>query len=176
MKDATSVAYIYSFAGEYLEDFQLPGIGSMSGMRGNKDDDEAFYSYTSFTFPSAVYKFDMATNTSEVYTRSEIDFDADAYETKQVFYTSKDGTSVPMFLVYKKGLKMNGNNPTYLYGYGGFNIPLTPGFSLGRLILLENGFVFAMANLRGGGEYGEEWHEAGIKLNSQKTTTYKSCH
>jgi len=167
MKDATSVAYIYSYEGEYLEDLQLPGIGSMSGMRGKKEDDEAFYSYTSFTFPSAVYKFDMATNTSEVYTRSEIDFDVDAYETKQVFYTSKDGTRVPMFLVYKKGLKMNSNNPTYLYGYGGFNIPLTPGFSLGRLILLENGFVFAMANLRGGGEYGEEWHEAGIKMKKQ---------
>lgn len=167
MKDATSVAYILDYEGNYLDDLQLPGIGSMSGMRGKKDDNEAFYSFTSFTFPSAVYKFDMATNTSEVYTRSEIDFDVDAYETKQVFYTSKDGTKVPMFLVYKKGLELNGNNPTYLYGYGGFNISLTPSFSLGRLVLLENGFVFAMANLRGGGEYGEEWHEAGTKLKKQ---------
>ncbi|MCD4698196.1 MAG: prolyl oligopeptidase family serine peptidase [Bacteroidales bacterium] len=167
MKDATSVAYIYDYEGNYLENLQLPGIGSMSGMRGKKDDNEAFYSFTSFTFPSAVYKFDMETNTSEVYTQSEIDFNVDAYETKQVFYTSKDGTKVPMFIVHKKGMKMNGKNPTYLYGYGGFNISLTPSFSITRLILLENGFVFAMANLRGGGEYGEEWHEGGTKLNKQ---------
>jgi prolyl oligopeptidase len=167
MKDATSVAYIYDFEGKLVDDFQLPGIGSMSGLSGTKDDNEAFYSFTSFTFPSTVYKFDMATNTSEVYTRSEIDFDVDAYETKQVFYTSKDGTKVPMFLVYKKGLELNGNNPAYLYGYGGFNVSLTPGFSIGRLVLLENGFVFAMANLRGGGEYGEDWHEAGTKMQKQ---------
>jgi prolyl oligopeptidase len=167
MKDATSVAYIYDFDGSYLEELQLPGIGSMSGIRGKKEENIAFYSFTSFTFPSAVYKFDMATNTSEVYTRSEIDFDPDAYETRQVFYESKDGTKVPMFIVHKKGLKLNGKNPTYLYGYGGFNISLTPSFSIGRLILLENGFVFAMTNLRGGGEYGEEWHDAGIKMNKQ---------
>ncbi len=167
MKDATSVAYIYDFEGNFVDDFQLPGIGSMSGLSGKKDDNEAFYSFTSFTFPSTVYRFDMAANTSEVYTRSEIDFDVDAYETTQVFYPSKDGTKIPMFLVHKKGLERNGKNPVYLYGYGGFNISLTPGFSIGRLVLLENGFVFAMANLRGGGEYGEEWHDAGTKLNKQ---------
>ncbi len=106
----------------------------MSGLSGEKDENIAFYSYTSFTFPSTVYKYDISTNTSEVYTKSEIDFDVNAYETKQVFYTSKDGTKVPMFLVHKKGLKLDGTNPTYLYGYGGFNVSLTPGFSITRLI------------------------------------------
>ncbi|RLD58327.1 MAG: S9 family peptidase, partial [Bacteroidetes bacterium] len=167
MKDASSKAYIYNMEGGFIEELPLPGIGSMSGMRGKKDEDIAFYSFTSFTFPATVYKFDMGSKTSEVYRGSEIDFDTKAYETKQVFYKSKDGTKVPMFLVYKKGLKLDGNNPTYLYGYGGFNISLTPGFSLTRLVLIENGFVFAMANLRGGGEYGEEWHEAGTKLKKQ---------
>ncbi|MCB0806260.1 MAG: S9 family peptidase, partial [Bacteroidales bacterium] len=167
MKNATSVAYINDYDGNYIEDLELPGIGSVSGISGKKDEDLAFYAFTSFTFPSAVYKYDIATNTSEVYTRSEIDFDVDKYETKQVFYTSKDGTKVSMFIVHKKGLEMDGNNPTYLYGYGGFNISLTPSFSITRLVLLENGFVFAMPNLRGGGEYGEEWHEGGIKMHKQ---------
>ncbi|MEZ5083811.1 MAG: prolyl oligopeptidase family serine peptidase, partial [Bacteroidales bacterium] len=167
MKDAASVAYLYDYEGNFIDNLHLPTIGSMSGMSGKKDDNEAFYSFTSFTFPSAVYKYNIETNTSEVYTRSEIDFDVDAYETKQVFYTSKDGTKVPMFIVHEKGLPMNGKNPTYLYGYGGFNISLTPSFSITRLVLLENGFVFAMPNLRGGGEYGEEWHEGGIKMSKQ---------
>lgn len=167
MKNATSVAFIYDFEGNYLKDLQLPGIGSLSGIRGKKDENVAFYSFTSFTFPSTVFKYNIADNSSEVYTRSEIDFDIDNYETKQVFYKSKDGTDVSMFLVHKKGLKMNGKNPTYLYGYGGFNISLTPSFSITRLVLLENGFVFAMPNLRGGGEYGEEWHEGGIKMQKQ---------
>ncbi|MCB0821871.1 MAG: S9 family peptidase [Bacteroidales bacterium] len=167
MKNATSVAFIYDYEGNYVEDLQLPGIGSMSGISGKKGEDLAFYSFTSFTFPSTVYKYSIANNSSEVYTRSEIDFDIDNYETQQVFYKSKDGTEVSMFIVHKKGLKMNGKNPTYLYGYGGFNISLTPGFSITRLVLLENGFVFAMPNLRGGGEYGEEWHEGGTKTNKQ---------
>ena len=167
MKDAASVAYLYDYEGNFIDNLHLPTIGTMSGMSGKKDDNEAFYSFTSFTFPSAVYKYNIESNTSEVYTRSEIDFDVDAYETKQVFYSSKDGTKVPMFIVHKKGLNMNGKNPTYLYGYGGFNISLTPSFSITRLVLLENGFVFAMPNLRGGGEYGEDWHEAGIKMKKQ---------
>ncbi|MBN2174303.1 MAG: S9 family peptidase [Bacteroidales bacterium] len=167
IKDATSVAYIYDFEGKYLEELLLPGIGSLSGIRGKKDENEAFYAFASFTFPSTVYKYDIATNTSEIYRTSDIDFDPDAYETQQVFYESKDGTKIPMFLVYKKGIHLDGKNPTYLYGYGGFNISLTPSFSIGRLVLLENGFVFAMVNLRGGGEYGEEWHEAGTKMNKQ---------
>lgn len=167
MKDATSVAYLYDYEGNFLADFSLPGIGSMSGIRGKKEDTEAFYSFTSFTFPSTIYKYDAVNNTSEVYRKSEIDFDVDAYETNQVFYKSKDGTKVPMFLVYKKGLKLDGNNPVYLYGYGGFNVSLTPRFRITSLVLLENGFIYAMPNLRGGGEYGEEWHEAGMKLNRQ---------
>jgi prolyl oligopeptidase len=137
MKDATSVAYLYDYDGNFLENFSLPGIGSMSGIRGKKEDTEAFYSFTSFTFPSTIYKYDAVNNTSEVYRSSEIDFEVDAYETNQVFYESKDGTKVPMFLVYKKGLKLDGNNPVYLYGYGGFNVSLTPRFRITSLVLLE---------------------------------------
>ncbi len=167
MKDATSVAYLYDYEGNLLADFSLPGIGSMSGIYGKKDDTEAFYSFTSFTFPSTIYKYNAINNTSEVYKKSEIDFDVNAYETKQVFYESKDGTKVPMFIVHKKGLKMDGNNPVYLYGYGGFNVSLTPRFRITSLVLLENGFVYAMPNLRGGGEYGQEWHDGGKQMNRQ---------
>ncbi|MBN1340503.1 MAG: S9 family peptidase [Bacteroidales bacterium] len=167
MKDATSKAYIYDLKGSYLDELALPGIGSVGGFSGKKDENLAFFSFTSFTFPSTVYKYDVISNTSEVYTSPEIDFDVSAYETKQVFYASKDGTKVPMFIVHRKGMKLNGKNPCYLYGYGGFNISLTPNFSVARLALLENGFVFAVANLRGGGEYGEEWHEGGMKMNKQ---------
>lgn len=167
MKNATSVAYVYNYEGNLLNELQLPGIGTFSGISGNKDETLGFYSFTSFTFPSTVYKYDIAANTSEVYYRSEIDFNVDDYETTQVVYKSKDNTEVSMFLVHKKGLKKDGKNPAYLYGYGGFNISLTPAFSLSRLILLENGFVFAMPNLRGGGEYGKEWHEAGTKMQKQ---------
>ncbi len=167
MHDAASKAYIYDYNGKMIEELSLPGIGSMSGMSGKKDEDMAFYSFTSFTFPSTIFKYDILKNRSQVYRKSEIDFDGDKYETKQVFYKSKDGTKVPMFIVHKKGLKLNGENPAYLYGYGGFNISLTPSFSLTRLILLENNFVVAIANLRGGGEYGEEWHKAGTKLQKQ---------
>lgn len=167
MKDATSVAYIYDYEGNHVADFSLPGIGSLAGISGKKEDNIAFYTFTSFTFPSTIYKYDVAGNTSAIFRKPEIDFDVDAYETKQVFYTSKDGTKVPMFIVHKKGLKLNGENPTMLYGYGGFNVSLTPNFSITRLVLLENGFVYAMPNLRGGGEYGEEWHEAGTKMKKQ---------
>jgi prolyl oligopeptidase len=167
MKDAVSVAFIYDYEGNNPGDLSLPGIGTLAGISGKKEDNIAFYTFTSFTFPSTIYKYDVAKNTSEIFIQPDIDFDMNAYETKQVFYTSKDGTKVPMFLVYKKGMTMNGKNPTYLYGYGGFNISMTPGFSITRLVLLENGFVYAMACLRGGGEYGEDWHEAGTKLKKQ---------
>jgi len=167
MKDAVSKAHVYDYNGNYLADLSLPGIGSLSGISGKKEDNIAFFTFTSFTFPTTIYKYDVASNTSEVFKRSEIDFDVDAYETKQVFFASKDGVKIPMFLVYKKGIEMNGKNPVYLYGYGGFNISMTPGFSITRLVLLENGFVYAMACLRGGGEYGEDWHEAGTKMNKQ---------
>ena len=167
MQDATSRAFLYDYAGNLLDEVNLPGIGTMSGFSGKKEDSTAFYTFTSFTFPSTIFKFDVAANESEVYRASEIDFDTDAYETKQVFYTSKDGTRIPMFITHKKGLKLNGKNPTLLYGYGGFDVSLTPSFSISRLIFLENGGIYALANIRGGGEYGKEWHEAGIKLNRQ---------
>ena len=167
MHDAASKAYIYEYDGKQIGELSLPGIGSMGGLSGKKDEDMAFYSFTSFTFPSTIYKYDISKNKSEVFRKSEIDFDGSRYETKQVFYESKDGTKVPMFIIHKKGLKLNGKNPAYLYGYGGFNISLTPSFSLTRLVLLENNFVVAIANLRGGGEYGEEWHKAGMKMHKQ---------
>jgi len=161
MKDAYSQAFIYDMEGRKIADLNLPGIGTLSGFNGEKDENIAFYGFTSFTFPSTIYKYNIAENKSEIYREAQIDFDASKYETKQVFYQSKDGTKVPMFIVHKKGLEFNGKNPTLLYGYGGFNVSLTPGFSTTRILLLEQGGVFAMPNIRGGGEYGEEWHLAG---------------
>jgi len=167
MKDAFSKAYIYDMNGEMVSELALPGIGTLAGFNGEKDENTAFYGFTSFTFPSTVYKYNIETNKSEVYTESEIDFNTSGYTTKQVFYASKDGTKVPMFLVHKKGLEMIGKNPVLLYGYGGFNISMTPYFSIVRLIILENGGIFALPNIRGGGEYGEDWHDAGTKLMKQ---------
>ncbi len=167
MKDAASIAYIYNMDGNKIGDLNLPGIGTMSGFNGEKDENIAFYGFTSFTFPSTIFKYDISQNQSTIYRAPQIDFDDTKYETKQVFYESKDGTKVPMFIVHKKGLEMNGKNPTLLYGYGGFNISLTPGFSITRLLLLEQGGVFAMPNLRGGGEYGEDWHMAGTLERKQ---------
>jgi len=167
MKDATSHAYVTDLTGKLLNEIALPGIGTLAGFNSKKDDPVAFYSFTSFTFPSTIYRYHINTNKSEVLFESELDFDADSYISKQVFYTSKDGTKIPMFLVYRSDLKLDGTNPVYLYGYGGFNVSLTPSFSASRLVFLENGGIFAMANLRGGGEYGEEWHDAGTKLRKQ---------
>ena len=167
LKDVTTKAYIYSLSGTLENEVKFPGIGTASGMSGKKNENIAFYSFTSFTYPAAIFKFEIKENKSTMYHNSEIDFKADDYETKQIFYTSKDGTKVPMFLVYKKGIVLNGKNPTLLYGYGGFNISLTPSFSLSRLVFLENGGVYALANIRGGGEYGEDWHAAGTKLKKQ---------
>jgi prolyl oligopeptidase len=167
MKDASSRAFIYDMEGKKTADLNLPGIGTLSGLNGHKDDNIAFYGFTSFTFPSTIYKYDIEKNESSIYRDPQVDFDASLYETKQIFYESKDGTKVPMFIVHKKGLEMNGKNPTLLYGYGGFNASMTPGFSTSRLILLEQGGIFAMANLRGGGEYGEDWHLAGTKERKQ---------
>jgi len=167
MKDAYSQAFIYDLTGNKVGDLNLPGIGTMAGFNGQKDDNIAFYGFTSFTYPTTIYKYDIASNESTVYRAPEIDIDPAAYETKQVFYESKDGTKVPMFIVHKRGIRMDGKNPTLLYGYGGFNVSLTPGFSATRLILLEQGGIFAMANLRGGGEYGKEWHESGTKERKQ---------
>lgn len=167
MHNAASQAFVFNLYGKLIHEVKFPGLGSVGGFTGDKNSNIAFYSFTSFTFPNVAYKYNIETNESEVYRESEIDFDYTQYETKQVFYASKDGTKIPMFITHKKGLELNGNNPTLLYGYGGFNISLTPSFSVANLIFLENGGVYAMPNLRGGGEYGEEWHQAGTQLNKQ---------
>ncbi len=167
LKDASSHVYLYETNGKLIEEIKLPSVGTVGGYNGKKDDNIAFYTFTSFTYPSTIFKFDVNSRKSTMFRRPELNFDFDNYETKQIFYKSKDGTKVPMFIVHKKGIKLDGNNPVYLYGYGGFNASMTPGFSAARLILLENGVVFAMANIRGGGEYGEAWHEAGTKLKKQ---------
>jgi prolyl oligopeptidase len=167
-KDVATRAYVFSLNGKLENEIKLPGVGTAGGFGGLSDDKYVFYSFTSFNFPGTIYKYDIATQKSTVFREVEIPgFKSDNYETKQVFYNSKDGTRVPMFMVYKKGLKLDGNNPTLLYGYGGFNVVQAPTFSASRLALLEQGVVYAMANIRGGGEYGEKWHEAGTKLKKQ---------
>ena len=167
LQDAHSQIKIFDLKGNFIREVELPGIGAASGFSGKRYDTETFYSFTSFTTPGTIYRYDMKTGKSELFRQPEVDFNADEYETKQVFYASKDGTKVPMFITHKKGIKLDGNNPTYLYGYGGFNISLTPSFSVSLLIWLEMGGVYAVPNLRGGGEYGEEWHQAGMKLQKQ---------
>jgi prolyl oligopeptidase len=167
-KDVATRAYVFSLDGKLENEIVLPGVGTAGGFGGLSDDKHVFYSFTSFNFPPTIYKYDIATKKSTVFRTVDIPgFKPENYETKQVFYNSKDGTRVPMFLVYKKGLKLDGNNPTLLYGYGGFNVVTAPSFSSLRLALLEQGVVYASANMRGGGEYGEKWHEAGTKLKKQ---------
>jgi prolyl oligopeptidase len=167
-KDVATSAYVFDLTGKLENEIRLPGVGSAGGFGGLNEDKYLFYSFTSFNYPPSIYKYDIATKKSSVFRTVDIPgFKPDAYETKQVFYNSKDGTRVPMFLVYKKGLKLDGNNPTLLYGYGGFNVVTAPGFSSTRMALLEQGVVYASANMRGGGEYGEKWHEAGTKLKKQ---------
>jgi prolyl oligopeptidase len=167
-KDVATRAYVFSMTGKLENEISLPGLGSAGGFGGLNDDKYVFYSFTSFNFPSTIYKYDIATKKSTVFRSVDIpSFKPADYETKQVFFNSKDGTRVPMFLVYKKGIKLDGNNPTLLYGYGGFNIVTAPNFSSTRLALLEQGVVYASCNMRGGGEYGEKWHEAGTKLKKQ---------
>ena len=168
LKDVTTRAYVYSLDGKLENEIQLPGLGTAGGFGGRNDDKFLFYSFTSFNYPPTIFKYDIATKKSSVFRTVDIPgFNASDYEVKQVFYNSKDGTLVPMFITYKKGLKLDGNNPTVLYGYGGFNITNNPGFSALRIALLEQGVVYASANMRGGGEYGEKWHEAGTKLKKQ---------
>lgn len=167
MADAHSTVEVYSYDGVLDHKVKLPGIGTVSGFSGKKEDSIAFFSYTSFNTPGEIYKYDFTTNQSTLHFRPEVKFNPDDIEVKQEFYTSKDGTKVPIFIVYKKGLELDGQNPTLLYAYGGFNISLTPAFSPSRIAFIENGGVFAMPNLRGGGEYGEEWHLAGTKLQKQ---------
>ena len=167
MQNATSKSFVYSLDGKFLHEMSLPGIGTLAGFNGKKGDNTAFFGYTSFTFPLTVYKYDIARNISEIYTRPETGFNPEDFEVNQVLYSSKDGTTIPMFIVNKKGIRLNGENPTLLYGYGGFNVNLTPQFSISRLIFLENGGVYAVPNIRGGGEFGEDWHKAGIKDKKQ---------
>lgn len=166
MQDASNHAYVYGLDGKLLHEVSLPSTGSV-GFSGEKNDPECFYSFSNFTTPSSIYKYDISSNKSSLYSSAKIAFRSQDYITEQVFFKSKDGELIPMTLTYKKGLKKNGKNPVLLYGYGGFNISLTPSFGVTRLPFLEAGGVYAQANLRGGGEYGEEWHQAGTKLNKQ---------
>ena len=168
LKDASTRAYVHALDGTFEHEIALPGVGSANGFGGERDDTAVFYSFSSYETPASIYRYDIATKKSTVFRAPEIKgYDPSRFETRQVFYTSKDGTKVPMFVVHRKGVALDGTNPTVLYGYGGFNISQTPSFSPSRIALLEQGVVYAVANLRGGGEYGERWHEAGTKLKKQ---------
>ncbi len=167
LKDVSTRTYVYNFTGKLLNEIKYPGLGNSGGLDGNKDDKFLFYVYTSFTVPPTIYKYDIATTASTIFRQPEVNFNPVDYETKQVFYPSKDGTKIPMFIVSKKGIQLDGNNVTLLYGYGGFNLNLEPGFSATLLPFLNAGGIYAQANLRGGGEYGEKWHQAGMLLNKQ---------
>lgn len=157
----------FDLKGKLERVIELPGIGTASGFGGKENEKEIYYSFTSFTYPPTIFKYDIALGKSSLYEKPKIDFNSDEYETKQVFYNSKDGTRIPMFITYKKGMELNGKNPTLLYAYGGFSISLTPSFNTSRIVWLENGGIYAQPNLRGGGEYGEKWHLAGTKMNKQ---------
>jgi prolyl oligopeptidase len=167
LKDAKTQVKMHAMDGTLVREVAFPGIGSASGFGGKREHTETFYSFSSFATPPSVYRYDMLTGKSKLLRQSKVKFQPDEYEVKQIFYTSKDGTRVPMFLSHRKEIKLDGSNPTLLYGYGGFNIPLTPRFSISRLAWMEMGGVYAQANLRGGGEYGEKWHRAGTKLKKQ---------
>lgn len=167
LKDVTSRIYVFDNKGKMENEVKLPSLGNAGGFGGWKDDKFIFYTFTSFTFPPTIYKYDIATGTSTVFRKPEVKFNPEDYVTEQVFYPSKDGTKIPMFIVYKKGLEKNGKNPTMLTGYGGFNISSNPSFSSSRVTWLEQGGVYALANLRGGSEYGEAWHKAGMRFNKQ---------
>ncbi len=167
LQDAHRVVKLYDLKGTFVREMTLPGIGDAFGFTGRRKDKETFFAYTSFITPTSIYRYDFTTGKSAIFRQPKMDFRAEDYETKQVFYTSKDGTRVPMFISHKKGLNLDGQNPTYLYGYGGFDIALTPNFSVSNLAWMEMGGVYALANLRGGSEYGKEWHEGGMKLKKQ---------
>jgi len=167
MVDAISKVYQYNYDGTLVREVQLPGVGSAGGFGGKKEDKDFYFTFTNYNTPGSSYKFNVDTGTYELYWKPEIDFNPDDYESKQVFYASKDGTKVPMIITYKKGIELNGKNPTILYGYGGFNISLTPSFSILNAVWMEQGGVYAVPNLRGGGEYGKKWHDAGTKFQKQ---------
>lgn len=167
LQDVATHTYVFNYAGMQLQEVKYPAPGDGGGLGGSIDDKTLFYIFTSFSYPPTIFKYNVATGKSEIFRKPEVAFNPTQFVTKQIFYTSKDGTPIPMFIVHKKGLKLNGNNPTLLYGYGGFNVVLNPNFSASRVVFLEAGGVYAMANLRGGGEYGDAWHKAGMLLNKQ---------
>jgi prolyl oligopeptidase len=167
MKDAVSFIKQYDYNGKLVRDIELPGVGTAGGFGGKEKETTLYFSFTNYVTPNTIYTFDPKTGKSEIYQQPKVDFNSANYESKQVFYTSKDGTKIPMIITYKKGTSLNGKNPTILYGYGGFNISLTPAFSISNAVWLENGGVYAVANLRGGGEYGKEWHDAGTQFKKQ---------
>ena len=167
MKDAVSFIKQYDYDGKLVRDIKLPGIGSAGGFGGKKAETTLYYSFTNYTTPGTIYSYNPKTGNSKIYEKPKVDFKSENYESKQVFYTSKDGTKIPMIITYKKGTALNGKNPTILYGYGGFNISLTPSFSIANAVWMENGGVYAVANLRGGGEYGKKWHDAGTQMKKQ---------
>lgn len=167
LKDAHAQVKIYDLAGALVREVALPGVGSVMGFDGRREETETFYSFTSFTVPSTIYRYNLVTGESSVFRQPTIAFNPEDYETQQAFYPSKDGTPIPMFITHKKGIVLDGSHPTLLYGYGGFNISLTPAFTVANLVWLEMGGIYAVPNLRGGGEYGEAWHKAGMKLHKQ---------
>lgn len=167
MVDVKTQVKQYDLNGKFERDIELPGIGTAGGIGGKETDQDLYYSFTSFTYPTSIFKYNIASGKSVLYEKPKVQFNPDDFETKQVFYLSKDSTKIPMFIVHKKGIELNGKNPTWLYAYGGFNISLTPSFSTSRIVWLENGGIYAQPNLRGGGEYGEKWHLAGTKMNKQ---------
>ena len=167
LQDASSRVYQTNYKGNLEREINLPGIGSAAGFNGNADDKEIFYSYSSFDYPAAIFRYNITTGQTDLFRKSEVKINADNYQTVQSFFNSKDGTKVPMFITYKKGLQLNGNNPVLIYGYGGFNIPITPAFSIFNAFFLEQGGVSVIVNLRGGNEYGEAWHKAGMLQNKQ---------
>ena len=167
MVDAVSKVKQYDYEGKLVRDVELPGVGTVGGFGAEKDEKELYFSFSNYKTPGSIYKYDIASGTSELFIKPDIDFNPEAYESKQVFYSSKDGTKVPMIITYKKGTELNGKNPTILYAYGGFNISLTPSFSIANAVWMEQGGVYAVPNLRGGGEYGKKWHDAGTKMQKQ---------
>lgn len=167
MVDAVSKVLQYDYDGKLVREVELPGVGSAGGFGAEKEDTELYYSFTNYVTPGSIYKYDIKNGTSELFRKPDIDFNPENYESKQVFYTSKDGTKVPMIITHKKGIELNGKNPTILYGYGGFNISLTPSFSIANAVWMEQGGIYAVPNLRGGGEYGKAWHDAGTQMKKQ---------
>jgi prolyl oligopeptidase len=167
MKDAVTFVQQYDYTGKLIRDIKLPGIGTAGGFGGKKEETTLYYSFTNYITPGTIYSYEPKSGKSTVYQKPKVDFKSEDYESKQVFYTSKDGTKVPMIITYKKGTNLDGKNPTMLYGYGGFNVSLTPAFSIANAVWLENGGIYAVANLRGGGEYGKKWHDAGTQMQKQ---------